>query len=194
MDLAADFAGFHDKVTAKLVQTSRIVGQLSNEDLNFYRSYKPDFVELLDEQSDRILSLASSLLNAASSGTDVKAPTLRNEDSLEDNWRGVVDVIDNLLEKADACLDEFTGIIKRLAPSQQEEAQPSKKKLISKFPSIYDRGPSRIAKPQLKFQRLPDNTDVSPFRPFLRTKPHAQVPLEVSLQLIEPQNKSSQYV
>ena len=32
-----------------------------------------------------------------------------------------MDVFDNLLEKADACLDEFTGVIRKLSPSQEEQ-------------------------------------------------------------------------
>ncbi|BDD56806.1 exosome nuclease subunit [Monascus purpureus] len=191
MDPAKDFVSFHDQLTSKLVQTTRTVGQLASEDLNFYRTSNSEISESLDEQSGRIISLTSSILKAATARTDVKAPVLENEESIEDNWRGVVDVIDALLEKADACLDEFTGIIKRLSPSQQEQAAAptskfGKKAAQTKFPSIYDYGPSKIPKPQLQFERVADNTDASPFRPLLRAKPHAIVSLEESLKAVEP--------
>lgn len=187
MDVAAEFGPLQERVISKLVQTTRTVGQLSAEDLSFHRSSSAEISDSLDEQSGRLLSLTSSLLKVATAGTDTKAPVLEDEDSIEDNWRGVVDVIDTLLEKADACLDEFTGVIKKLSPSQQQHAQnvPKRKDPTQKFPTIYDYGPSKIPKPQLQFDRAPDNTDVKPFRPLLRTKPHAIVPLEESLQLID---------
>ncbi|GAD93271.1 exosome component 3'-5' exonuclease [Paecilomyces variotii No. 5] len=188
MDIAAEFGPFQERVTSKLVQTTRTVGQLSAEDLSFHRSSSAEISDALDEQSGRLLSLTSSLLKVATAGTDNKAPVLEDEETIEDNWRGVVDVIDTLLEKADACLDEFTGVIKKLSPSQQQQegnAPPKRKDPTQKFPTIYDYGPSKIPKPQLQFDRTPDNTDVAPFRPLLRTKPHAIVPLEESLQLID---------
>ncbi|KAJ5095557.1 hypothetical protein NUU61_004913 [Penicillium alfredii] len=177
---SAEFAPFQDKLTSTLVQVTRTVGQLSSEDLNFHRSSSTEFSESLDEQSERVLALTTAVLKAATAGTDVKAPEISNEELIEDNWRGVVDVIDSLLEKADACLDEFTGVIKKLSPSQEEQAPVVKK--TPKFPTVYDYGPSKIPKPQLLFERKPDNTGTSSFRPLLRTKPHAIVPLEESLQ------------
>ncbi|KAI9044481.1 exosome nuclease subunit RRP6 [Aspergillus affinis] len=190
MDSAADFPPFQARLTSSLVQMTRTVGQLSAEDLAFHRSSSSELTESLDEQSDRILSLTSSILKAATSGTDLAAPSLQDEDSIEDNWRGVVDVIDALLEKADACLDEFTGVIKRLSPSQQEQsaaaAAKASKKPPTKFPSVYDYGPSKIPKPQLEFQRAVDNTDVSPFKPLLHKKVHATVPLEKSEGYVNP--------
>jgi exosome complex exonuclease RRP6 len=187
MESAADFPPFQQRLTSSLVQMTRTVGQLSAEDLSFHRTSSAEVSESLDEQSDRILSLTSTILKAATAGTDLPAPKLHDEDSVEDNWRGVVDVIDALLERADACLDEFTGVIKKLSPSQQEQsAAKAAKKASTKFPSVYDFGPSKIPKPQLLFQRPPDNADVSPFKPLLRIKPHATVPLEDSLKLTDP--------
>lgn len=177
---STEFAPFQEKLTSTLVQVTRTVGQLSSEDLNFHRTSNAELSESLDEQSARILDLTSSVLKAATVGTDLTAPILQNEESLEDNWRGVVDVIDSLLEKADASLDEFTGVIKKLSPSQEEQAPMAKK--APKFPSIYDYGPSKIPKPQLLFNRKPDNSDLGPFQPLLKTKPHAIVPLDKSLE------------
>ena len=189
MDPTTEFGEFHDQVTSNLVQTTRTTGQLASEDLNFCRSSNREFSEALDEQSGRIISLTSSLLKAASR-SDVAAPDLQDEESIDDNWRGVVEVIDALLEKADACLDEFTGVIKRLSPSQQEQQQKQQARLgrkanLPKFPTIFDYGPSKIPKPQLEFPRPVDNTDGSHFRPLLRSKPHAIVPLEKSLETVD---------
>lgn len=178
---SAEFSPFQEKLSSNLVQVTRTVGQLSSEDLNFHRTSSADFTESLDEQSERILALTSAVLKAATAGSDVANPNLRNEEALEDNWRGVVDVIDSLLEKADACLDEFTGVIKKLSPSHEDQAPLGKKE--SKFPTIYDYGPSKIPKPQLQFDRKPDNSDTAPFHPLLRSKPNATVPLKQALKM-----------
>lgn len=177
---SAEFSSFQDGLTSSLVPVTQSANQISSEDLNFHRTVSSEFAESLDGQSERILSLTSALLKAATAGTDLEAPALTNEESVQDNWRGVVDVIDSLLEKADACLDEFTGVIKKLSPSQEEQAPVVKK--APKFPTIYDYGPSKIPKPQLLFEHKPDNSETGLFRPLLKTKPHATVPLEKSLQ------------
>ena len=177
---SAEFTPFQDKLKSSLVQVTRTVGQLSSEDLNFHRTSSAEFTESLDEQSERILALTSAVLKAASTGTDITAPALDNEDSIDDNWRGVVDVIDSLLEKADACLDEFTGVIKKLSPSQEDQAPVVKK--APNFPTIYDYGPSKIPKPQLRFEQKPDNSGSGLFHPLLTTKPHATVSLDKSLK------------
>ena len=184
MDPTTGWPQFEEQLKSALVQMTRSVGHLGAEDLSFHRSGNPDVSESLDEQSNRILSLTSSILKSATSDTDLRGPTLQDEDSIEDNWRGVVDVIDGLLERADACLDEFTGVIKRLSPSQQEQATKpvEKNKASAKFPTIYDYGPSKIPKPQMRFKRPPDNTDMSPFKPLLITKPNATVSLGDSLK------------
>ena len=187
MDPTKDFKGFQDQVTSKLVQTTRTTGQLASEDLKFLRSWNRELSDALDEEGKRILSVTSSLLKTSSSTR--AAPVLQDEESVEDNnWRGVVDVIDALLEKADACLDEFTGVIKRLSPSQ--EARFAGRKVRPKFPTVYDYGPSKIPKPQAEFLRPVDNTDGIHFRPVLRAKPHAIVPLDKSLVMTAEEDGS----
>lgn len=189
MENSADFSSFQEKVAKALKSTGRTVNKLSEEDIDFHRTSSSEFAENLDEQNSRLLSLTSSLLKVATRGTDIKAPVLEDQDAVEDNWRGIVDVIDNLLEKADACLDEFTGIIKKLSPPQQDRAREVDSRQDRKFPTIYDFGPSKIPKPQLLFRNAPNNNDSSPFHPLLKTKPHAIVPLEQSLQLVETKGK-----
>ncbi|OQE28794.1 hypothetical protein PENSTE_c003G05010 [Penicillium steckii] len=185
---SAEYTPFQEKLSSNLVQVIKVANQLGSQDLNFHRTSSADFTESLDDESDRILALASSVIKAATTGSDIKNPDLRNEEALEDNWRGVVDVIDSLLEKADACLDEFTGVIKKLSPAREEQP-PIKRE--PKFPTIYDYGPSKIPKPQLQFEHQPDNSDGATFHPLLRTKPNATVPLQQALQKRQIEGKSS---
>lgn len=50
-----------------------------------------------------------------------------------------------------------------------------------------------LLKPQLAFNVKPDNNDISPWKPLLKTKPHATVPLEESLGLITNDFDQKQY-
>lgn len=116
MDETHDFKSLQDQLQAALIATTRITGQISAEDLGFHRSFNPEVGTALDEQSERVLALASALLKSAASISDLRAPTLEDPDDVENNWRNVVDVVDSLLEKSDTCLDEYTGAIKRNDP------------------------------------------------------------------------------
>jgi exosome complex exonuclease RRP6 len=113
MDPTQDFKSLQDQIQAALISTTRTTGQISSEDLAFQRSLNPEVGTALDEQSERLLSLATALLKSAASISQLRAPALEEADDVENNWRGIVDVVDSLLEKSDTCLDEYTGVIKR---------------------------------------------------------------------------------
>lgn len=110
-----------DSIQAALIATTRTVGQISNEDLGFQRSLNPAVGEALDEQSARLLALSTSLIKSAASIADLRVPDLQDVDDVDNDWRAVVDVVDSLLEKADTCLDEYTGVIKRQSPSVADQ-------------------------------------------------------------------------
>lgn len=166
-------------ISSALVEVTRSVGRISSEDLAFQRSSNPSIAPLLDEQASNLLNLVQDLTKISASGTEVTPPRLLDTDSVEDNWKNIVDVIDNLLEKADACLDEYTGVIKKLSPSQENQA--------STAASLRRNAPARsyrdqhIPKPQLLFDKVTTNDETTPFIPLLRSKPHAIVPLAQSL-------------
>ena len=183
----SSFKELKDCISTALVDTTRAAGQISNEDLAFYRSSDPSTVPLLELQSSRLLRLARDLTRIASSGTEVAAPRLSNVESIDDDWEGIVDVFDNLLEKADASLDEYSGVIKRLSPSQEERikhaASAYAKQKVYQSPRAQD-----IPKPQQLFASPPVNSDGSLFKPLLKSKPHALISLEECLQPVEIEN------
>jgi exosome complex exonuclease RRP6 len=113
MDQTQDFKSLQDQIQSALIATTRTAGQISAEDLSFQRSLNPELGDTLDEQSERLLTLAGALLKSATSLSELTAPVLEESDDVENNWRNVVDVLDSLLEKADTSLDEYTGVIKR---------------------------------------------------------------------------------
>jgi exosome complex exonuclease RRP6 len=113
MDQSQDFKSLQEQVQKALISTTGTAGQISSEDLGFQRSFNAEVGTALDEQNSRLLALSTNLLKSAASISELRAPVLEDADDVENNWRSVVDVIDSLLEKADTCLDEYTGMIKR---------------------------------------------------------------------------------
>ncbi|TGO34155.1 hypothetical protein BHYA_0210g00120 [Botrytis hyacinthi] len=183
-----DFKSLQDEVQAALVTTVKTAGYIASEDLGFHRSLNPEVGTALDEQNARLLALANQLLKSAASVSGIQVPILEDVDDVDNNWRGVVDVVDSLLEKTDTCLDEYTGIIKR---KQVEETSATMKS--QKRPLDNSLRTQNLVKPQLAFEVKPDNEDTSPWLPLLRTKPHAKVSLEDSLGMITNEYDQKQY-
>src|ERR1700712_3665328 len=111
--MAEDFSALHKGIIDALLSTTRATSQVCAEDLAFQRSLDPAVAELLDREHARILVLAERLLGNAAAGTDLVNPKLADADAVDAKWRGIVDVVDSLLERADMCLDEFHGVIRR---------------------------------------------------------------------------------
>jgi exosome complex exonuclease RRP6 len=176
MDLTTDFKSFQDKVQKALVNVTRTAGQISNEDLSFHRSSSEKLSRSLNHQNAHLLRLTNKLLKAATKDTSLKAPALQNSDGIDDNWRRVVDVVDDLLEKADSALDEISGVIKRQSPSVQDGETPSQSARLGR-----NRFSNTMQKPQVHFETKVNNTETRPFKPLLKSKPHAKVPLEESI-------------
>jgi len=114
MDASQDFSTRRDAITSSLVNTTRLAARIAAEDVSFHKFSNPDIGTALDEQNGRLLSLAGRLLRCS---TDAAPPSVSEVDDIDVNWRSIVDVVDSLLEKVDTCLDEFTGLIKRLTPT-----------------------------------------------------------------------------
>jgi len=112
------FSSLQSQIQAALVSTTRSASTLANEDLSFHRALSAPLAKDLDRQNARLLGLASSLLGAATATEETvrPAPSLKDIDAIDGNWRAVVDVVDSLLERADSALDEFTGAVRRLSP------------------------------------------------------------------------------
>jgi exosome complex exonuclease RRP6 len=110
----ADFQSIHDSITSALVLMTRATNQVCAEDVTFYRSLDRSIASTLDQQQATLLSLAERLLRNATAGTDTESPRLLADvESLDQAWKGVVDVLDGLLERADMCLDEFAGLVRK---------------------------------------------------------------------------------
>jgi len=107
-----EFTAITQSVQRALVKTTQAANVLANEDLQFQRTINPRVAKRLDACGSRLLNLTNGLLKAGAR-KDQRAPVLEDVDDIEVQWRGVVDVIDGLLEQADTCLDDYTGLVKR---------------------------------------------------------------------------------
>lgn len=114
------FKTLQDSISAALVSTTRSATRISGADIAFQRSLNPGAGTALDSQNARLLQLAQRLLENAAASSDAVGPKLPDVEAIDGNWRGVVDVIDSLLEKADTSLDEYTGVVKRLSPGADQ--------------------------------------------------------------------------
>ncbi|KAI9886645.1 MAG: MutS-like protein [Watsoniomyces obsoletus] len=179
MDPSESFKELQERISTGLVETTRTVGQIAQEDISFQKSLDPNVSKSLDQHSSRLLRLADRLIQKAVVGVEVDVPRLKEQDDLEINWSGVVDVVDSLLERADVSLDEHTGLIKRSTTTQKEQI-PTPKSFREPAKKIYPK-PINILKPQLRFSRKPHYDDADAFKPLLTSKPHAIVPLEQSI-------------
>ncbi|KAH8819536.1 ribonuclease H-like domain-containing protein [Xylogone sp. PMI_703] len=177
MDQTQDFQSLQSQIQAALVATTRTAGSIASEDLSFQRSLNPEVGTSLDEQNARLLALSNRLLKSATSLSDIKFRPLQDVEDVDNSWGNVVDVVDLLLEKAATSIDEYTGAIKRR--DQTSSPKPKNQPLANSFRT------QNLLKPQLSFQNKPDNSDTSPWKPLLSSKPHAIVPLEESLRKTE---------
>lgn len=114
------FKPLQDEISKALVSTTRSASRINGADVTFQRSLNPEVGTQLDAQNARLLHLAQRLLENAAASSDVVGPKLPDVEAIDTNWRGVVDVIDSLLEKADISLDEYTGVVKRLSPAGEQ--------------------------------------------------------------------------
>lgn len=124
MEPSSDFNALQESISARLVQTVKLSNRIATEDLSFQRTINPDVADLLDERSQRLRDLSSKLLKSAADACGIKAPRIEDNEDVDVKWRGVVDVVDTLLEKADTALDEYTGLVKRKEPPTDNVSLP----------------------------------------------------------------------
>ncbi|KAJ3559317.1 hypothetical protein NM688_g420 [Phlebia brevispora] len=160
-------------------------------DLNFYRSLDRGLAKEVDTSSSRVLSLANRLLYLVSTGQNTSSRVkgkarLEDDDDVTDNFRSlVVDSMDQLLERADICLDEFLGLSK--PPAIEVNAKPVRPKVTKNSNAVHGRldpalqHASSLPKPQLRFKQKVDNSDFQ-WRPTLKHKYNAQIPLGYDLR------------
>ncbi|ORY07321.1 hypothetical protein K493DRAFT_310245 [Basidiobolus meristosporus CBS 931.73] len=148
-------------------------------DLSFHKSLDLDLATALDNCSSKVLRMSNELLKHA--GGDI-ADTYYDLDDVQDRYDGVVDVVDNLLEKADVCLDEHTGKLNASLSTATFQSAASVAKLATDDKAEYHLiHAQNILRPQLKFKDTIDNSASTPWIRKIQEKPNALVPLDYGL-------------
>ncbi|KAH8880359.1 hypothetical protein GQ53DRAFT_543289 [Thozetella sp. PMI_491] len=191
MESSQEFQPMQERIQRALVATTKTVNELANQDLQFQRTANPSAGAQLDTDSDRLLRIATGLLSSAGKATKQRVPSVEDAEDIDISWRGIVDVIDTLLEKADTCLDEYTGLLKRKEAPTVETAPMAKRYKTNQLDSSLKR--ANIVKPQTHFERKIDNWATGPWEPLLTSKPHSIVALEDSLVTFTDENQNLQY-
>ncbi|TFK48707.1 hypothetical protein OE88DRAFT_1663795 [Heliocybe sulcata] len=151
-------------------------------DISFHRSINSELANDLDVCSSKALSLANALLNLASTSSSRGKGKVKlgSQDDVVDSFHSlVIDGMDHLLERADMSLDQYLGRIKAPAIAVNEQKPPTQKKPSAPRgrldPTLQHA--SHLPKPQLKFKTPPSNINGDVWRPRLKHKYNAQVPL-----------------
>ncbi|KAG9251114.1 exonuclease [Emericellopsis atlantica] len=189
MEPSQDFTTLQESVQKSLVSTVKTTNRIAAEDLTFQRTVNPTVAQCLDDQSARLRDLTTRLLKSAADVCGLTAPTLEDAEDIDMNWRGVVDVVDTVLEKADTALDEYTGLIKRKDPPGAENGADAKKQKAT--PKVVRN--ANIMKPQTTFELQPENSPDGPWKPIITKKHHAVLPLKKSLVTFTTPSGSTQY-
>ncbi|KAI9436593.1 ribonuclease H-like domain-containing protein, partial [Lactarius indigo] len=183
---SSEFDSYYAQLQALAFKATKSAASLP-ADLPFHRSVDSDLARDLEACSNKVLSITNALLNLASTvGSSKNAKgkgkaRLQDEDDFLDRFGSlVVEPMDQLFERADIALDQFSGRSK--APAIAINPPEPKKKATSKGRQepVIQHAP-HLPKPQLKFKRKVDNTNGIIRSSTLRHKFNARVPLGYTL-------------
>ncbi|KAJ3166322.1 exosome nuclease subunit [Geranomyces variabilis] len=163
--------------------TTKAAQFLAPGELSFYKATADGFEKSLAQTSTSILALCNKLLGyaVAGSGSVDAAPPFEDSDDVTDRFHMVVDASDNLLEKADVCLDLVTGRTKVASDAGLKQGAAVIMQVASKNKTTRNVVHAQnIVRPQLSFEDKVDNSN-SPWRPKIREKPNARRPLDTVL-------------
>lgn len=187
MDTASNDDMFKDILPA-VMQVIRASSGLAAQDVKFYKSIDSELSLEIDNSANGLINLANRLLAAAGDLSE-ESPKLElaAEGSVsESEWKPISNVLDSLFEKIDIAFDAARrGALTASNTSGhhpelihlEDGSNGADVKLLSK----------RLAKPQALFANKIDNSEQSPFKPKLTSKPHSIVPFEEAVTLKYPE-------
>ncbi|RCK60310.1 Exosome complex exonuclease RRP6 [Candida viswanathii] len=181
--MSSDPQDLFKDILPKLTNTIRAASSLAAQDVNFYKAVDHELGEGIDEQGKRLLEISNDLLRSASSNPSEFSPILFGKDEIatESSWKPISNILDSIFDKIDLTYDQTrkkspTGDGKDTEFQYLDEGNTS----------IKNEKSQRIQKPQLLFKIPVDNSEETPFKPKIATKPNALVPFKDSLVNPEP--------
>ncbi|KAK6527899.1 exosome nuclease subunit [Arthrobotrys megalospora] len=179
-----EFATFQKDASIGLVRLVKTAKTLSSGDIAFNKSLDAEFSTALDTANGKVLGLINDLVRNATDGSDIKFENFEDADSVETRWSVISEVVDFLLEKADMCMDEYTGTVKRGVMQTTATASNYKSARTEKRTAEGRKAFNKslhMAKPQLQFKKPLSPLDSGPHKPRLEKKPYAIKSLEEAL-------------
>ncbi|KAL7750457.1 exosome nuclease subunit [Sorochytrium milnesiophthora] len=180
---AESFPQFHKALLSSVVKATKATSCFHAEDTAIVKTENAQFASDLEACSKDLLALGNTLLSFAADGASVKR--YHGVHDLVGRWGPAVDVIDNLLEQADVCLDRAQGKAgakkSATAPANIPSAVIIKAGVSGK--RIYHA--ATVNRPQEKFKNEIDNSLSTPFVPRIKDKPHAKRPLDLGLSSVD---------
>lgn len=193
----ADFDKFSAQLQRALLSTARIAnGVPGPSDLSYQRTLSRPTGKKIDQVSQRLLHITSSMLVQArqatehigskdSKGKGKSKAILEHEDVVDRYEANVVAVTDHLLELMDTNLDQHSRALTKAAQPLAATSAPVAS--TSKPPPLSSelRHSSNLAKPQLQFTFNHSNARGAVFEPLIESKLHATAPLDISAVLFQ---------
>ncbi|CAM0139883.1 exosome nuclease subunit [Umbelopsis sp. WA50703] len=176
-----DFKEYQNALFAALTGATRAANAIPISDLGYYRSLDRDFAKTLDSCSEKVLKLSNNMLKYASVDEPESSQRFHDVDDVLDRYGVAIDVVDNLLEKADVGLDDLRGQRNRTEPVMNQ-TDPVVAQVATKGKSEYKMlHAQNIIRPQLRFKDTIDNSSNTPFIPKLTFKPNSKAPLDPNI-------------
>lgn len=157
-----------------VVNSIRAASALAAQDVDFFRSLDKDISASLTKTSEQITDMMNSVLLSVDEHSE---PLESGKRSLEESWKDFSNMMDNLFEKSDRSLDILS---KGKTPNQVGSGL----QYLDDLARLDNDPAKRISKPQLNFSNPIDNSELHPFKPLLKEKPHAIKPLADALILV----------
>lgn len=164
----------YDEVLSSAMETVRAATALAAQDVGFIRSLDQNLMLEIEHCGSNLLFLAKRLLMSIS----LEAQTISfGSAELQSPhwWKYVTEYLDSCFERVDTSLDEIR---------RQSSRHISQISALSIIHNENEALPEVKEKPQLNFKISVDNSDSSPFKPKLTSKPNALVNLCDSLKPI----------
>ncbi|SCU81808.1 LAMI_0B07756g1_1 [Lachancea mirantina] len=166
-------SGGHDSsLLENVVKTVRASSALAAQDITFYRRIDTSVATSIDSTAHRLLNLLNGLLLSIDENNE---PVQDGQEGLGGSWRNIGNALDTVFETSDLI---YTKIVK-----PQDALTGGASRHLEDSISTSLTPAKRIEKPQNKFARAVDNSELHPFKPLLKSKPNALRGLDEVLKL-----------
>ncbi|VDK77851.1 unnamed protein product [Dibothriocephalus latus] len=154
---------------AKVVKLSHEFPSSATPAFTYYNDF-PQYKAVMNGNANKILSLIQNIMDEVhGEGNILDTPQVK---SFEEKFATIVDVNDRIL-------DHVVKKSEKDASVRNAGGMPGSVKLLTA---------KNVSRPQVLFSRQPNNT-ATPFRPLLKKKPNAIVPLESSINTDNPESE-----